>query len=378
MQQDDAGRYAHERIGGRWILHALYRRGRIWYGRVRDERTGEIFVRSSRESQKRKAREVILAWIAELRAIEEGGITPTPLRAAIDEWFEVKRTFSREASLVAPRAFLERLLVSFGDIDVDQVSYTQIERYFIAHEWSSTTWNHYKTIAAEFFEWSKKRRYTSVNPARDLPRKKQTSSNRRALSAEEARRLLSCARKEGHPLYLPLIVFFHTALRRKNVFGMRWRNVDLETNALRFDAEEPRMKSGRTFTLPLHPVLRRALIEHMGSRVPRPEDFVHYREWRFPTLPFARLQRRAEIDPTITFHEIRHTVSSWLALTVPWAVLQALLDHRPSKGPGGESSAVTWGYTHIPWSALVEGIETLPNLLDEPGAGGSLTQCKSP
>jgi len=377
----EGGRYAHERIAGRFILHALFRRGKIWYGRVRDERTGEVHVRSSRETQKRRARDAIVEWIHEIKAADEGAVSPARLEDATSEWLKMKRSFCEEVTLRPMRSILKRILGPFESLDVDQVTYAMIERRFADAEWKPSTWNQYQKILADFFDWAKKRHYTLENPAREIPTKREPPSDRRALSIDEARTLLRTAREVESPFLVPLLVFLHTGLRRKNVFGLRWRNVDFESpdfkrGALRFDQEPPTMKSKRDFAIPMHPELRRALSTLRGARVPGERELVFSFPWKHLEGPFERLEKWAGIEPRVTFHELRHTFSSWLALRVPWAVQQALLDHRPSKGPGGEASRVTWDYTHVPPSALVEGVEAIPYLLDEPE--GESRRFKSP
>ena len=155
------------------------------------------------------------------------------------------------------------------------------------------------------------------------------------LSATEARRLLEAARGDRHEaLY---VVAIHTGMRRGELLGLRWKDVDLEGSTIRvrrtltregngYALGEPKTeKSRRTLRLTQRAV--DALRSHRASQAQeklragslyRDEDLVFAGEGGGFLNPsnlrqrsFAPLLKRAGLDQ-ITFHDLRHTCASLL------------------------------------------------------------------
>jgi integrase len=59
------------------------------------------------------------------------------------------------------------------------------------------------------------------------------------------------------------------------------------------------------------------------------------------------------------FHDLRHTVSTWLAVRYPQAIKDAILGHAP-RGVSGL-------YTHVQFEDLKKAIEAMPRLLASAG-----------
>lgn len=208
----------------------------------------------------------------------------------------------------------------------------------------------------------------------------QEPAEQRHLSTEEARRLLGAA--AGTRLAAPVTLMLATGLRRGELLGLRWGDVDLEAGVLRVrralgvvggravlvDAKTP--KSRRTLNLagPVVEVLR----AHRSAQVAEQLAAVEWEDggWVFPSTKgtpwhprnysrsFARLVKAADLDGTgVHPHTTRHTATStMLAAGVPAEVVMSVLGHSTPR--------MTLGvYAHVDQPARQAAAETMAGAL---------------
>lgn len=173
-------------------------------------------------------------------------------------------------------------------------------------------------------------------------------------TSEEAARFLDTAKHHRwYPAYVMLLVY---GMRRGEVLGLRWCDVDLARNQLRIRQQLQRvgktLEQGPVKTdagqrdLPLVPVLRDALIDHYVRRYgDQPDtaviadqaaidrDLVFLSSAATPIDPknfvrtFHEIRERAGL-PRITVHHTRHTAATMLKnLGVPARDAQLILGH---------------------------------------------------
>ena len=131
---------------------------------------------------------------------------------------------------------------------------------------SPKTLNEYLTSARAFLKWLVETDRLPENPLQRVARVKQYEERRkrRAITDEEASRLLAVAPPERRLVYL---VAMHTGLRRNEMASLEWRDVhlDCEFPFIKLRAENTKNRKGDTVCI--HPELWNALIEA------RPADF---------------------------------------------------------------------------------------------------------
>jgi integrase len=191
------------------------------------------------------------------------------------------------------------------------------------------------------------------NPADSVKAPTPTPKEMHPLSAHEARRLLAAAR--GNRLEALYVLAIHTGMRRGELLGLKWGNVDLENatvrvrrtltrtdNGRRLALGEPKTKNSRR-TVRLTQRAVEALRSHRARQAEeklrvgslyQDQDLVFAGEGGGLINPsnlrqrsFALLLKQAGL-PQITFHDLRHTCASLLfQRNVHPKFVQELLGH---------------------------------------------------
>lgn len=160
------------------------------------------------------------------------------------------------------------------------------------------------------------------NPVAGVRKPSMPPGRDRVLSHEEERQLLEALAPTGrrNPLMQPLAVLaVETAMRRGELLGLRWRDVDLTRRVVFL----PLTKNGQSRRVPL---TSRAVATI--EALPQTED-----ERLFPisvaamAASFLRAVRRSGLDG-LHFHDLRHTAASRMASKLPNVIeLAAVTGH---------------------------------------------------
>ena len=154
------------------------------------------------------------------------------------------------------------------------------------------------------------------------------------LTEAEAGRLIHAA-----PAHLQPVIQFAlaTGLRKGNILGLRWAQVDFGRRQLGVHPDQA--KSGRAIGIPLNALAMQVLNGCRGQHPEvvftvegRPYRWIDHRTWQTVCQKAGLLG--------IRFHDLRHTWASWLA--------QAGVDPQHLKTLGGWSTlAVVERYSHL-------------------------------
>jgi integrase len=167
-----------------------------------------------------------------------------------------------------------------------------------------------------------------------------------------------------------LLVALFTGMRRREIAGLRWENVDLRGRTLTV----PKTKNGEPLTLPLSSFLTRLLMERRllvgGSPYVFPTRSAtgHVAEVKSFT---RRVGERCGVE--FSAHDLRRTfITIAESLDIPAYALKRLLNHRAS-------ADVTGGYIVIDVERLREPVEKIAQQILESTSGGEnsrLAACK--
>jgi integrase len=150
----------------------------------------------------------------------------------------------------------------------------------------------------------------------------------RYLSDEERTALLDACQKSGYkPLYLMVLFALTTGMRRGELLGLRWQDIDLDRRL----AVLHNTKNGDRRSVPIVPEVAELLREH-GKVRKLGNDHVFAAEgaaevWLFDKAWYQALTVAKIKD--FRFHDLRHTAASYLAMSgATTAEIAAVLGHR--------------------------------------------------
>jgi site-specific recombinase XerD len=247
-----------------------------------------------------------------------------------------------ERDVTACVSFLNRT----GIRDMGMVKTTHL-RAFLAEEARTrpAAASQSRTVAAlkGFFRFLLEEERVDRNPALALRTPKKRESLPDVLTRAELRRLLDAPGRPGiwqrafpgklERDRLLLAVFAYAGLRRSELLGLDWDDVDLSRRLLRIR----RAKGGRQRVIPIHPVLVPLFVEYYATRAPLVEQavFVGVQGKRLSTTLLAQaflrycdvagVRERKRVTP----HTLRHVFASeLLAAGANLRQIQELLGHK--------------------------------------------------
>ena len=166
------------------------------------------------------------------------------------------------------------------------------------------------------------------NPLRNIAKTEEPRGRVRYLSDEERTRLLeACRKSEYKPLYLLTLFAMTTGMRRGELFGLRWQDIDLDRRI----AVLQNTKNGDRRSVPVVPEVAELLREH-GKVRKLGNDQVFVTDgpaevWLFDKAWYAALKAAKVKD--FRWHDLRHTAASYLAMSgATTAEIAAVLGHR--------------------------------------------------
>jgi integrase len=144
----------------------------------------------------------------------------------------------------------------------------------------------------------------------------------RFLTRQEAARLIRAASTQQARLYLPLFILMglYTGRRKEAILSLRWPQVDLEGERIKFDIEGRKRTNKKRGTIPIPP----RLLPHLRRARKRGAELgyvLHIDGERIGDIKkgFAAACARAGIQG-VSPHTLKHTAATWLMQngTDPW------------------------------------------------------------
>jgi len=208
----------------------------------------------------------------------------------------------------------------------------------------------------------------SVNPWKEITRKKFVAHSRRELTIEELNRIVQAAQGE-----MKMLIAFgiYTGLRLGDCACIRWDNIDMVKHIISLIPAKTSRRTKSRVIVPIHPTLFQMLDEtphekRRGFVLPKCEQ--RYNQYNaalakdvaklFQSVGIQTQTEATETErgrPDAGFHSLRHTfVSLCAAGGVPQSVVQSLIGHG--------SPAMTQHYTHIGVETARTAIASLPDV----------------
>ena len=303
----------------------IYLRGRIWW--IRYVYQGQL-IRQSIGPDRRLAEHALQAIRGDivrgafrLRRIEERRI----FAEMVDEYMKIK---SAKRSLARDAASFKNLLPIFGKKPLHLITTREVEAYARDRtaKVKGATVNRELALLRHLFNIAMDSGYTDQNPARPVKRYPESAWRHKFFFSEpEIKRLISASAPHLKPI---LALAFGTGLRKGDILGLRWDDVDLDRGIISLRMQ----KTGEYLEIPLIPMIR-DLLQGIKSRAsaslfvfPCPSS--GQRIGDIKTAFHAALRRSGLASKGYRFHDIRRTFARMLYNQgVVLTKIQRLLGH---------------------------------------------------
>jgi len=225
---------------------------------------------------------------------------------------------------------METMLTQFRDSAVGSITPAEIERYLTQtakeRKWAPATVNRHRALLSLVFRIATENNKVERNPIRLVKPRPVSNTRVRWLADEEEARLRATIEANCKEHVPELDLALNTGLRRSEMYGLTWENVNLARCVLTI----LRSKNGEMRYVPLNTAALSALAEFRkrgngtGSVI-RNKDcqpLIGPRHWFEPAVLKAKI-------PSFSWHCLRHTFASRLVMAgVDLRTVQELMGHK--------------------------------------------------
>jgi integrase len=204
---------------------------------------------------------------------------------------------------------LKNILPFFGNRKLNEISPYFIEEYKQARSSKVTpaTVNRELALMKYMFNLAIKWEETTSNPVRKTKFFMEKNKRLRFLDEDEINRLIDCCPPQLKPV---VITALDTGMRKSEILGLRWNDIDFERNLIYLDDS----KSGSPRQIPIGDFLKGTLLK-LKQQATSDVVFLnkHGKPYRDVLPAFKRALKKAGICD-FRFHDLRHTFASHLAM----------------------------------------------------------------
>lgn len=338
------------------MAKGIYKRGKLWWISYAGLDGG--IIRESSKSEKFREAETLL--IQRRQEIKEGkqpeikriaNHTLNELAAEYIKWAE------RQKSFKSKYYFIKELTETFGSLPLRRFNSMLIEQWQtekIEKGYKPATINRIHATLNHMFtkavKWNMVEKETSMR-IRDATLLKENNRRLKYLSKEECQALINSCDKHLKPI---VITALHSGMRKNEVLGLRWENVDLRHGFILLNQNQT--KNSERKEIPINSTLRDALQKTM-RRLDTPFVFHDSTGKRYGDIKrsFKSACKRAGISD-FRFHDLRHCFASHLVMAgVDLTTVKELLGHK--------TLTMTLRYAHLAPSHKLKAVDILDSVL---------------
>lgn len=312
-------------------------------GRVTNPITGKVRNKSKstgykvKDNTKRKAAqamaEILAQWEKEANeTLPDHDLT---LRYYVEAWLRDKETTTRPNTVKSYRDYANlHILPALGNVSVRDITWRTLQRLYegLLKTHKVVTVRKYDIVVSGALEDAVRDDVIPVNPAALVKWPKRTQPEARPFDPREAGQILAMAENAPEPMHSAIILGLCYGLRRSEVCGLRWLDIDFEQGTMHIrhtvtqngkvlldDDHTKTQKSNRTLALIPDTVsyFKQLRARHVQYGLPLDKvvawpDGHNFRPDGI-TRMFKTLLKNNGLDPAIRFHDLRHMAASVLA-----------------------------------------------------------------
>ncbi len=334
-------------------MRGLYRRGRVYWmgysvnGKMHYESTKKTTVRDAEIVLADRKREVRDGTMPDINKVKNYKFVE--LAEGYLKWAERQRSYKDK------KLWIKQLVEVFGNLNVKDLNTRIIE------QWQSermkrnkpSTINRILATLKHMINKGVQWEMASDNVLKQVRNVKLLEENNRRLrflTVEECQTLIGCCAEHLRPI---VTVALHTGMRKSEILGLRWKNVDLKHGFILLDIT----KNGERREIPIDTTL-----EEMFNEMPHSIESIYVftdpktgEPYKSVKKSFSTALRKAEIRD-FRFHDLRHTFASHLVMAgIDLTSVKELLGHR--------SLTMTLRYSHLAPGHKRKAVNLLDNML---------------
>ena len=336
-----------ERSKGKWSYYFKYKDE---FDNWKTKEKGGFKTKKEAESALRKS----------ITEFEEDGYlskkTTYTVEQYIKYWFENVADLKLKHNTIInyKSAAKKHIYNEIGHISIDKITPVVMQKFITDKNKAccKSTVAHIKKVLNGSFSLAVKQRIIKNNPLRDVENIGNQREEKDASFLDKEQINIVIDKVSKNKYYLPILIAIHTGLRRGEVLGLTWDNIDLDNRIITVNKQllyqkkklilsSPKTKtSNRQFLIPslLAIELQRAKtiqeghLEYYGDHYHTENNFVCCEEDGTPFRPYELTTYTSELSNSLgmnfTFHDLRHTHATLLLeADVNVKVIQERLGH---------------------------------------------------
>lgn len=325
---------------------SLTKRGKYWYVRVdmgKDPKTGKriqrnINTKCTKKPDAEKVQAKIVNLINNGMFVDPNTITFIEL---LKIWLEDYVKINNQRTTYQINEFItnQHLQPYFKNIKLQKLSPMDIQHYYstkLKEGLSESTVVRHHAVIHKALEYAKSKKLLNSNPDdfTDLPKQSKKSKGR-ALTVQETDRLLAAIK--GESIETAVLLALTLGLRRGEVCGLKWRNINLDDGIVFVKETRVQFKeiidkdkaktddSIRSLPLP------KFLFDYLKNKKTKQKENMlmcgkQFKEdcyvccWQdgtpfkpdYISKKFKKIIKKAELDESLRFHDLRHSNATFL------------------------------------------------------------------
>ena len=184
--------------------------------------------------------------------------TQTPIEIAVRKATEIKCTGARQSTVHSYQSIVEifiRHLQSRGDDVKPVIAFTKYDAIHFLDAMNrkgigARTHNNYVRTLKVIFNALVDRQYITINPWVGIPKQSQTDKARRCISLEDARIIITEAKRTDQSLCMAIMLQYHCFIRPNELRSLRVRHIDTRAGVIRLPGSVTKNKRDAVITIP--------------------------------------------------------------------------------------------------------------------------------